>query len=192
MNISLTTAMPNQEVIITDSGGKKILDTIPPYPATLTAALPTAQTLLDLSLVVYDTPEARYEITTYKAVNPSKWTTLASGLATGPNFPSLNATANAAVVYKNTPLNAVGSFYLDDYIQGIEPYNQTPVGGYLDLTYPEYKPGNPVYLLFPLTGLYNLHVPQTPTDTVDLSTMATATMVNFPETAIVLRFFRRE
>jgi hypothetical protein len=182
MTINLATIMANQEIIISDSGGKVLLDTIPTYPATLTATLATAQTLLDVTLVYLIPNETNYTVTTYKAVNPSKWTSLGTDYL-GPNgeaapYPAMTP-ANASVVYKNTPSIPYGSFYLDDYVNGISPFNVAPVGGYLDVTYPSYQAGNSVYLLFPWAGLYNFHIPQTPADTVDLSTMDTVTTINY-------------
>lgn len=184
-HISLATALAQEEVIISDSGGKVLLDTIPPYPATLVAALPTAQTLLDITLIWYDTPESNYSVTTYKAVDLTQWTSLKVIGNTnnyGLVYPQLSAT-NADVVYKNTPSNPGSEYLIGDFIRDYDFTQGSPVSGYLNANYQSYNLGNWVYLLFPYSGLYNFHQPQSPTDTVDLTNMSTATTLNYTKPA---------
>ena len=117
MKISLTTSIPNEEIIFSDSGGKVLLDTMTPYPSPLVASLVTSQTLVDLTTIVYDTPETRYELSTMKAINPSLWGAVDPQSYSGANFPNLSST-NATVVYTNTPPIPNGQFLIDDYVNG--------------------------------------------------------------------------
>lgn len=181
MHINLATSFANEEVIISDSGGKVLLDTMSPYPNPLVATLPTAQTLVDLALVTYDTVHTTYFVTDYKGVNPSKWTNLESSGYYNVVYPHAPSTiTNTAAVYVNPPAVAYTNLLCNDYVSGFGSTSGMPAPGYLDVTYQLNAPGNYTYLIFPLSGLYNFHIPpQTGADTTDLSKMDTATIVNF-------------
>jgi hypothetical protein len=108
---------------------------------------------------------------------------LEEGSYSGPNFPQLSST-NATVVYTNTPPILASEFQIGDYASDFNSTFGTPVGGYLDVTYASYNPGNYVYLLFPYSGLYNFHLPpQGKADTVDLSRMDTAVELTYTKPA---------
>jgi hypothetical protein len=141
MKINLTTTVANEEIIFSDSGGKILLDTMTPYPSPLVASLVTSQTLVDLTTIVYDTPETRYEMSTMKAINPSLWSAVDPQSYSGANFPNLSST-NATVVYTNTPPIPNGQFLIDDYVNGYNFTNGSPSYGYLNVTYSRYSPGN--------------------------------------------------
>ena len=181
MKLNLATSFPNEEIIFSDSGGKVLLDTMSPYPNPLVASLRTSQTLIDLTTIVYDTPEARYEVSTIKAINPSLWGAVDPNIYySNSSYPNLSAT-NATVHYINTPpYISNGQFLIDDYVSQFNFTSGTPSYGYLDVTYSSYNPANYVYLIFPYSGLYNFHIPpQGTADTVDLSTMDTAVTINY-------------
>jgi hypothetical protein len=183
IHIHLTTSSAGEEIIFSESNGKILLDTMSPYPSPLVATLHTNQTLVDLTTIVYDTTESRYDVTTYKAVDPSNWAAVEPGSYSGPNFPQLSST-NATVVYTNTPAIPNGQFLIDDYVSGYNLTNGTPAAGYLNVTYASYNPGNYVYLLLPYSGLYNFHLPpQGKADTVDLSRMDTAVELTYTKPA---------
>ncbi len=173
MKINLATSNLVQEIIFSDSGGKILLDTMTAYPSPLVASLVTSQTLIDVTTIYYDTPESQYEVSTYKAVNPSTWTSVDLGLYWGQSFPILTST-NATVVYNNVP-GLVGSLYMvNDFVSAVNYVNGGTLNGSMTVTYPSYNAGNYVYLLSPQTGLYNFHIPpQGKADTVDLSAMDT-------------------
>ena len=183
IHIHLTTSSAGEEIIFSESNGKILLDTMSPYPSPLVATLHTNQTLVDLTTIVYDTTESLYDVTTYKAVDPSNWAAVEPGSYSGPNFPQLSST-NATVVYTNTPAIPNGQFLIDDYVSGYNLTNGTPAAGYLNVTYASYNPGNYVYLLLPYSGLYNFHLPpQGKADTVDLSRMDTAVELTYTKPA---------
>jgi hypothetical protein len=176
MNINLSTSTPNEEIIITETGGKVLLDTMSPYPNALVATLKTNQTLVDYSLVYYDTVNTKYVIKTCKGVNPSKWLSAdaQSYLVVYPARTSIQAN----VVYKNVPPVSLASIWLIDYVGNLgDGYSYPP--GYILVNYSQASPSDYVYLLLGAVGLYNFHIPQGVNDTVDLSHMDTAVTLNF-------------
>jgi hypothetical protein len=177
ININLSTSTPGEEIIITETGGKVLLDTMSPYPNALVATLNTTQTLVDFSVVSYDTAYTQYVIKTYKGVNPSKWLSVDAGtyylpaLAGGPTL--------ANVVYKNPPAVSFNGIWIADYAGYNLQSGFSYPPGYIVINYSQYSPTNYVYFLLGAAGLYNFHIPQGINDTVDLSHMDTAVMLNF-------------
>jgi hypothetical protein len=179
MNINLTNVLTTTgaEVIISESDGTVLLDTLSPFNGPLVATLKTNQSLVDFTYINYDSGGNDYYVMTYKAVNPSLWSSLEPGQYWAPIGPMTPTTG--AVYYKNVPNVSLNYFWLNDYVgsSGGSITSQGP--GYLGLTYTKYGDSNYVYLLFPESGLYNIHLPQSPTDTVDLSHMDTAVIMSF-------------
>src|SRR5580658_1826430 len=67
----------NSELIISETSGKVLLDTVAAQGTTIIATLQTNATLVDLTYVAFQQIDSnRYTINSYKAVNPSIWTTL--------------------------------------------------------------------------------------------------------------------
>ena len=176
ININLSTSTSAEEIIITETSGKVLLDTMSPYPNALVATLNTTQTVVDFSTVDYDTTNVKYVIKTYKGVNPSKWLSVD---AQGYNVPYPAGTSMSAnVVYKNPPAVALNPLWLADDVGSVQDIYSYPPG-YIVANYLQYSPTNYVYFLFTAAGLYNFHIPQGINDTVDLSQMDTAVMLNF-------------
>jgi len=176
ININLSTSRPDEEIIITETGGKVLLDTMSPYPNALVATLKTNQTLVDYSLVYYDTVNTKYVINTCKGVNPSKWLSVDAQFY-GVVYPA-RTSIPANVVYKNVPSVSLASIWLIDYVgNSADGYSYPP--GYIVVNYSRASPSDYVYLLLGAVGLYNFHIPQGVNDTVDLSHMDTAVTLNF-------------
>lgn len=179
ININLTTvpvALDSLEVIISESGGKVLLDTLGPINNSLVATLHTNQKLLDYTLIYYDSYSSVYVVTTDKGVDLSNWTELQQSSYSA--FISSLPSRQASILYTNIPLNQ-GSIYMNDYV-GSNGYSTIsgPPNSY-GFTYTQYGTNNYMYLLFSGTGLYNFHIPKGLTDTVDLSHMDTAVTLNF-------------
>ncbi len=179
ININLATAPAAAgavEVIISESGGKVLLDTTGPLNNSLVATLHANQKLLDFTLITFDNPTSEYQVTIYKAVDLSGWTAL-SQIDYSTSIPQVPS-RQASIFYTHIPLNQ-GNLYFNDYVvsTGYSLIDASPlVTGF---SYTQYGNNNYLYSLFPGTGLYNFHIPQGLTDTVDLSHMDTAVMFNF-------------
>jgi hypothetical protein len=182
MKINLTTSAPNEEIIFSDSGGKVLLDTMSPFPSPLVATLQTAQNLIDIALVTYDTSQSNYQVVAYKAINPSKWSSL-EGTGYYHNFyPRLsNPVYIGPVIFKNTPSVSTDYAMVSDYVSSLSASESVPAPGYLEVFYPQAVPTNYTYLVLPSTGLCNFHIPPPgmQPDTVDLAVMDTAVTINF-------------
>jgi hypothetical protein len=186
MKLNLTTSFPNEEIIFSDSGGKVLLDTMSPFPSPLVATLQTAQNLIDLALITYDTSQSNYQIVAYKAIDPSKWTSLEGTGYYHNYYPRLsNPVYIGPVVFKNTPSVPTDYAMVSDYVSSLSVTESVPAPGYLEVVYPQAVPTNYTYLILPSTGLYNFHLPppQTQPDTADLAVMDTAVTINFTKPA---------
>ena len=183
MKINLTTSIPNEEIIFSDSGGKVLLDTMTPYPNALVATLQTSQQFVDVSFISLDTANSLYYVNIYKSINPSKWSTFDGAYGYNPIYPRLpNGTIpTASVVYKNVPASAAGDYPIVANYANIFGVNSNFVApAFLDVIYEKPSPTNYVYLIFPHAGLYNFHLPPSggQPDTVDLSQMDTAVTIS--------------
>jgi hypothetical protein len=186
LKINLTTTVANEEIIFSDSGGKVLLDTMSPFPSPLVATLQTAQNLIDIALVTYDTSQSIYQVVAYKAINPSKWSSLQGSGYYHNFYPNLNNPAYIEpIVFKNTPSVSTDYTMVSDYVSSLSVTEYVPAPGYLVVYYPQIAPTNYTYLVLPSTGLYNFHIPppQMQPDTVDLAVMDTAVTINFTKPA---------
>lgn len=178
INLAITpVAAGDIEVIISESGGKVLLDTTGPINNSLVAALHTNQKLLDYTEIAYNSTASQYTVITYKAVDLSNWTLL-SQTGYGVPIPSPSSSSQASILYTHVPFNQ-GLPYLNDYVwsNGFSQISASP--GSYGFSYTQNATNNYLYLLFSGTGLYNFHIPKGLTDTVDLSHMDTAVTINF-------------
>lgn len=182
------------EVIVSEPAGKVLLDTIAPLNTPLRANLHTTVYAVNVTSVFYSNTWNTYEVTTYRNVNPRNWTALPNAYANFPPVETLSQT-NLTTYYIHPP--NLGNFESTDFndiivsdytlalgLDGPATYQPTDPayqpGGLLTINNPHYG-NNPVYTLFPQLGLYNFHTPPaTGNDTVDLTHMDTAVMVNYP------------
>src|SRR5450631_2019323 len=113
MNINLQAS--GIEFIITEPGGKVLLDTVPSLNGNLVASLRTNQSLVDITSINFDSAGKRYVITSYKGVNPSTWKSAYAGGYDAP-IPLLSGTY-PTLLYTHVPAAVRGnSIFIDDYV----------------------------------------------------------------------------
>ena len=169
------------ELIISETVGKILLDTLPPFHNSIVAALKTNQTLVDVTLITYDTAGKQYNLRTYKGVNPANWSSV---LLSGYDAPIANLSSKgASILYTHVPNGNASYLLLDDYVGTYSSTYDFSIPGQYTLGYQQYSNNNYLYFLLPFSGLYNFHVPKGLTDTVDLSHMDTAVTVSFTKPA---------
>jgi hypothetical protein len=196
--------LSNVELIITEPGGKPLLDTVVPVNTPITATLSTDAKLVNATTVVYNPAYTQYDVYSYRGVNPSTWAIIGP-----PQFyylfkpvPWVN-TSPATVVYTHPPAltdpTNYGSMWMNNYGPGyslITPYASNNVnyqpGVSLTINYNNYA-NNTLYLLLPQLGLYNFHKYGSALDSVDLTHMDTAVQVTYakpPSTSTALALLR--
>jgi hypothetical protein len=179
------------ELIINEPSGKLLLDTVAPANTTIKAHLQTTSRLVNVSTVIYDASYNFYTALTYRNVNPRSWTGLPFPGNTLVPVDTLTSTTATAYYthppYLSNPNGGYNYIWMSDYIAsgGVNTVDYEPAypayqpGGLLTLNYQRHL-NNPVYLLFPQLGLYNFHQPPVSgNDTVDLSHIDTAVMINY-------------
>jgi hypothetical protein len=188
MNIDLTyprsySQTAFYELVISEPGGKTLLDTIVQFNTAVKAALRTNATLVDMILI--DTTGG-HNVTVYKSVNPSTWINTFPGSYVTKYRSSLPGSTSASVHYTNFPnVGATGTDIFNTFFFNNGPVgSQTGISFYpstntLDLGYWRY-PGAYNYLAIPQLGLYKLYIPASAKDTMDLSHMDTAIAITYP------------
>ena len=181
------------ELIISEAAGKVLLDTVAPVNTALRANLHLNVYEVNVTSVFYNAALNRYNVTTYRNVNPQAWTALPSPYLNIPQEDTLSPTV-ATTYYTHPPY--LSNFESSDFNDILVSDNTISVGLPAASNYqpsdPAYQPGglltaysfhygnNSTYLLFPQLGLYNFHTPPaTGNDTVDLTHMDTAVMINY-------------
>jgi len=170
----------NYELIITEPGGRKLLDTIAEVNASISARLVTDSKLVDLTTILYDASSDTYKAITYKSIDPSY---LKSSVALNYSLvPPEKPTTAANIFYTHPPANALNSPFLPPFLFNdaakTSGLTSTFTNASLSINYPR-QSGNYAYLLFPHLGLYNLSLPKGDMDTVDLSVMDTVRKIKF-------------
>ena len=158
----------NGELIISETGGKILLDTIGPPASTINARLHTHDTLVDVSLVLqhgYGFSEPRLTITTYKAVNPGSWKSLAGSFQ--PYWGQTMKTVGATTLYRDAL--SYEDVQFSTLMNGGVNFDFSPTL-VLGVTYATI-PGNTTYLLFPWLGIYLIRTPKSLQDTVLCDTL---------------------
>ena len=170
------------ELIINEPGGGILLDSMLPVNTPLITTLQTTQKLVDVTTVVNDSSAGVIYVTTWKAVDPSGWTT---AYPNGYNIRDYNTSATAAqLYYTNLPAPWTANVNFADGVNSgwssVSPYSgsgSSPYGN-LAVNYSMHA-GNYAFFLFPIQKLYNFHIPAGGADTVDLTDMDTAIKVNY-------------
>jgi hypothetical protein len=181
-----------QELIVSETGGKVLVDTVFTNNGTFSTTLHTNDTLVDVTIDVVSrgagptTGPAYYFVTTYKAVNPARWQTVNTGnylVPLGPVPPSVSGT----LTYLHVPnisdpfADFSAAIQFSDYAQ---PTTATEIYGGSTLQFQYYQYGNNLdYLLFPGIERYKLHTHVTNNDIIDLTEMDTAIAVKFSRPA---------
>jgi hypothetical protein len=170
------------ELIIAEPGGAILLDSLIPVNTPLKTTLKTTQKLVDITTVVNDSSAGQIYVTTWKAVDPTQWTT---PYPNGYNIRDYNTSGTAAqLYYRNLPAPWTANVNFADGVNSgwssavPSTGSATPPYGNLSVNYSMHA-GNYAYFLFPIQKLYNFHIPAGTADTVDLSQMDTAIKVNY-------------
>lgn len=165
------------ELILSETSGKKLLDILASVNTNISATVYTADSLIDVTSIQYDSVYKKYDCKMYKAVNPSRWVT---SINTG-NIPlSLPSTGGqqANIYYINAPSLGQSDWYFNNGESGT-PSASSLNGNSFSVTYDQFKNAY-TYLYIPEDNLYKFHRPSTLSDTVDLSQMDTAAGVTIP------------
>ncbi|MFT3747322.1 MAG: hypothetical protein QM768_03360 [Agriterribacter sp.] len=165
------------ELIISTSNGKILLDTVTDINTSTPLSFKSPESRVNVTTIGYNKQLSKYEIQTYKGVNPNQWDTLSFGLGHRMDLNPGNL-VSSTLTYNNVP-HTTGMPYLNSYASYLG-------SGYF-LSYSEatinaeyYKCANtPVYLLLPSSGLYSLNYPAKNPDTINIQKMDTAVQVKF-------------
>ena len=168
----------NVELIVSEPGGKVLLDTITPGNTHISVALATNASTVDLTNIYATGVSSKLiTITTYRGVNPANWAgdyNLSDQFPMGP-WPA--ALLPDTLNYTNLPTVTYTLFSQNQFM---------PPGGYGEPSSPtalteEYPmlPGNYAYLLCSTLGLYKMIIPSQTNQTIDCSTMDTAATATF-------------
>jgi hypothetical protein len=182
-----TTISGNFELIISEPGGKILLDSVAHTQTPIIATLKTNAKLVNLTYILpqdTSTSSPLYFVSVYKDVNPSNWFTLSPGLTGKVIYPKLTSTADK-FIFENYPSYAITDgnvFNSFTFCSGIN--NNISSGAYdagvaLTLGYQRHIGANN-YFVIPHLGLYKLFMPGGNNgDTLSLSDMDTASTFTF-------------
>jgi hypothetical protein len=140
---------------------------IGPFQEPFVTTLKTNETLLNVTLIGYDSVDAAYVVNTYKRVDPTTWTSLLQGTNYRSPGPPLTST-NASVLYTNVPHVNYNGLSLDNYSGGYNVSWTYPTANTILANYYQYSQKNYLYLLMPDAGLCSFYLPKGIKDTVDL------------------------
>lgn len=189
-----TGTFTNFEFIVSEPGGKLLLDTVVAVNTPLTATLSTDATLVNATTVVYNPGYLQYDVNNYRGVNPNTWNIISPPQFYDVMKPTAYQTSSpSTVVYTHPPAvndpTSLSNMIMSDFSQvdnlGV-PYmpSQVTYQPGVSLTINYYNSGNnTLYLLFPQLGLYNFHNYQSALDSVDLTHMDTAVEITYTKPA---------
>jgi hypothetical protein len=188
MRINLT--YPNDqgsqtfELIVSQPNGVILLDSVASINIPVIATLHTNDSLVDVTTVRFIQGSNNYGVNVFKGVNAATLSTTALGsykLQT-----QVGTTAPANIAYTNVPSGIYsGAGSLNNTLFTNFPGNEFTglnLSGNILQVYYNQSAGNYAYLLMPTVGLYNLHMPTSTADTVDLTNMDTALSLTFNRT----------
>ena len=193
VNLNVTyptqTATGTFELIVSEPGGKVLLDSIAAVNAPVITSVQTSASLVDFTYILdqgnVSSPNPRYLVYIYKGVNPSNWTKLNSTLYplsyplySGPTTPShifipyypRNAVPDGFIANSFVFDNCNFNFYTN---LGYDPSANT-----LNLYYDRHA-GYSVYFSITHLGLYKLYTPTKDLDTLDFFHMDTLSTTTF-------------
>lgn len=180
------TTNPNVEMIISEPGGKVLLDTTTSNLAHIMTSLSTNATLVDVTCVYYDGSLQSYMATTYKGVNPSSWTTDSYY----PYYYPIGPKPTTALLPDSLIFTNVTNTFPSPAYENVL-FSQSGFSSiYLDYRDPDTTrvgydmlPGNYAYLLYPQEGKYKMFIPTPGIQTVDCSSMDNVTSANYPSSS---------
>lgn len=175
------------EAIVTNASGTVLLDTVATVNTKIVTVFKSDTKLIDLTIIHYLVLPKRYDVTTYKAVDPTGWGTIGYDLRfPRPAVPGATPAGFSHVTYINPPVNAGQPYFnnfSDSFLTSVSVMPTT-----LEVDYQRY-PANFNYIMFPDKGLYKFTPANKALDTVDLSTMEQGRLVDFVRPARYTRFF---
>jgi hypothetical protein len=169
----------NFELIISEAGGKVLLDTIATFNTNIAATLKTIQPRVNVTTILHYTQGNNYTVYVRRAVKPALWTNLASPIVNPlPNsFPS-------NLVYTHVPLGADTTNILFSSL-GLNNWNKTYDASQqmLGIGYTGRSGDNYAYLQIPNLGLFSYQPIHTAYDTISLARMDTMVKARFQKPA---------
>jgi len=177
MHISLSNGVIDDltEVIVSEAGGKILLDTLSPFAGTLVADLRTNEKLVNITMIAHDTIGKKYGIVTEMSVNPAQWASLYGGLNYYAPIDDIPYTFQT-LHYENIP--ALPIFDQVWAVSGIGGSGGSINMGQSTVPYNNYGINRYVYTLLPHSGLYNFHLLTQLDDVINLSHLDTAVRLN--------------
>jgi|SRR6185437_10161192 len=172
------TVKTDVELIISEPGGKILLDTITPANTRITLTLNTNATTVNLTNIDHPANDINYYAITYVGVNPANWACDYFLNYEAPSGPHPSSFVNSTLTYTNISSSTATLFTQNAWM--FQP------GYHEDLTNPNaitftYSrlPGNYAYFLDYTTDRYKMVLPTQANQTVDCSTMDQTTSANF-------------
>ena len=160
----------NFELIISETAGKVLLDTVAAFNTNIVATLKTTEPRVNVTTIEHYLQNNNYDVYVRRSVKPALWTNLAS--------PIVNSTPNpfpSNIVYTNVPA-AADTINIDFSALGASYYfSRTYDAGQhrLWIGYTGRSGANYAYLQVPNLGLFSFQPIQTANDTVSLTHMDT-------------------
>lgn len=180
INVALTYYGPQTELVVSEPGGKQLLDTVASNTgAPILASLKTNDTLVDVTQISPVANAPTTIVTTYKSINLARLSAL--GITNFSNIYKRPTSSTAShILYYNIP-SAINLF--NDVFFSNNPWNGLSgmsifSNSQVQVTYENY-PGNYAFFLLPQNGLYNLHTQLHTDDSVDCSRLDTTTQLTF-------------
>jgi len=174
--------LSNYELLISEPGGKILIDTVTNYNQIITTDLQTTATLVDVSVIYpynYAPGQAQYFAYTYKGVNLAGWKNIPlSDSVPGTVYPIANGNATLALMNIAVPPAFLWQFMSNDNNDTTHSPQGVSYSDNLTVTYPN-EGDQYAYIAFPYNGLYKLHKIQGVNDSVDLSQLDTAITLSF-------------
>jgi hypothetical protein len=178
-------ARTNVELIISEPGGKVLLDTITPANTHITASLSTNATTVDLTNIYYNTLDKVYIAKTYLGVNPSGWAGDYSLSYYNPYGSRPADMTPDTMTFTNIP-SQIDLLFSQNPFTGVAQNIGIPNTA---IEEDSMVPGNYAYLLCPTTGQYKMVIPDQPNETVDCSTMDQAATGTFTPSSYFTHYF---
>jgi len=165
------------ELIVSEPGGKILLDTIAPYNAPIVAKMNTSKPLLDVSTVIYSPTFNFYSMIINKSVQPETWEVIPNN---PPPLPYPNGIPGT-ITYMNAPQVDPNTIHFSSLptTSTLEPSVADYANGQLDISYSGLSGNNLAYLILPTLGQYSYQPIHAVNDTISLSQMDTTIKVFF-------------
>jgi hypothetical protein len=164
----------NVELIVSEPGGKVLLDTITPVNTHIEISLATRAPTVDLTNICYENYLHQFIVRTFKGVNPSGWAADYNLNDEAPAGTSPTLVPDT-LQFINLPTIGLSIFDQSVFNSGFAiPAPPNSISAKYSLV-----AGNYAYLILPRVNLYKMVIPSGSNQTIDCSTMDTAEVANF-------------